>query len=945
MAKTKLRKTIYIGLGGTGMKSILKTKKMFIDNYHGQVPPMIGFLGLDTDGDAYNNVERTARYGDIKLDASEQCSLIVKNPMPFYESNKRDLKWMKVANANMIINLDKGAGQVRTNGRLAFIHNLDTIKNAIDRVFTRISNDAIIDNPDYELLDSERVEIHVIFSVGGGTGCGTFLDMGYLLQYMFNTSGPRRVTISGYGVLPDVFVTMKRGGNAMQNVRPNAFGAIQDLDFLMHLTPSSEKVQMPWMGDEWPTNTKPYDAFYFVDNTNACNVIYDHVDKLADMLSLVLVSNVGEIGNNAGSVADNTEKHIITGDLDVGNKRAWASCVGASQITFRNDALSDIYGIQAQISLLQRLLNRCQNGSKMADAWIDTVHIRENEGSKNDEVLNALATLADYTKTFELEKIENCRSEAEARINEQLSKAERKIKEAQLVLENEKPIALQEEVKRILNSGNCSICGALEFLNSLERIINSFIGEEELMGEKNTLEVNISEDLSNKWKNAVTELERLATKLLHRTAKTEATEDVIAKTKKMIEAKVDLARHIAAIQFFKNLLTAIDKEKEQVQKIKEAAEALYDEYCTNMDNKRQEIKRKNSVEVDLAEEYWDKIVVADEQLVISACLGNMPGGQLYNVTNKEQLAVGLDAYVKTLAGYTEWSEKSIDDMINGLSEEEFETVVQRAVDKATPFMKINGKGKRVKKGKRNEISQAINDFYYVCLPDKEKSRFTQNNWFKNRTSAILDIDFISSGLNDRIIIYRMRGVVPAFAIAGVDDFGRGICYGEDEVSFHFDAELEKRMKREHYDLNVDESMDDAMLLWVYGLIFGLIKYDDKTKTYWFKDKNNGKPQLKFMRDTEKHYRSEAFEVFNDSIGEVKEDFVQYINEQLDKMGKDKQREMFEDITKNDAENYIPKYSQYPLSSGRVDKAHKEDQELLDNEIRVVTREGFSDVTL
>ena len=153
------------------------------------------------------------------------------------------------------------------------------------------------------------------------------------------------------------------------------------------------------------------------------------------------------------------------------------------------------------------------------------------------------------------------------------------------------------------------------------------------------------------------------------------------------------------------------------------------------------------------------------------------------------------------------------------------------------------------------------------------------------------------------------------------------------------------MKREHYDLNVDESMDDAMLFWVYGLIFGLIKYDDKTKTYWFKDKNNGKPQLKFMRDTEKHYRSEAFEVFNDCIGEVKEDFVQYINEQLDKMGKDKQREMFEDITKNDAENYIPKYSQYPLSSGRVDKAHKEDQELLDNEIRVVTREGFSDVTL
>ena len=48
----KIRRCLYIGLGGTDMNSILHTKKMFIDTY-GEVPPMVSFLGIDTDGNAY----------------------------------------------------------------------------------------------------------------------------------------------------------------------------------------------------------------------------------------------------------------------------------------------------------------------------------------------------------------------------------------------------------------------------------------------------------------------------------------------------------------------------------------------------------------------------------------------------------------------------------------------------------------------------------------------------------------------------------------------------------------------------------------------------------------------------------------------------------------------------------------------------------------------------
>ena len=40
----KLRRTLLIGLGGTGFNAILNAKKMFYENY-GEIPPMIGFIG------------------------------------------------------------------------------------------------------------------------------------------------------------------------------------------------------------------------------------------------------------------------------------------------------------------------------------------------------------------------------------------------------------------------------------------------------------------------------------------------------------------------------------------------------------------------------------------------------------------------------------------------------------------------------------------------------------------------------------------------------------------------------------------------------------------------------------------------------------------------------------------------------------------------------------
>ena len=107
MEKTKIRRSLFIGLGGTGMRTLLQLKKLFVDTY-GEVPPMIGFLGIDTDKNEYaktleaktskdvgimsNNNQKTLLFvaGDtpkssiIKLEPSEQMQITVEHPKEIY---------------------------------------------------------------------------------------------------------------------------------------------------------------------------------------------------------------------------------------------------------------------------------------------------------------------------------------------------------------------------------------------------------------------------------------------------------------------------------------------------------------------------------------------------------------------------------------------------------------------------------------------------------------------------------------------------------------------------------------------------------------------------------------------------------------------------------------------------------------------------------------------
>ena len=233
----KLRRTLFIGLGGTGIDTLLHIKRRLVEAYGGTIPPMIGFIGVDTDktSGGFQKTKKTslADYPKVELDANEQCQITVGNPKDIYLRNKKGFTWMPAKNADCLLNLEKGAGQVRTNGRFALLCNVDKFTTILKTQLNKIKDSTIIDKQKYALIDND-VEIYVIGSIAGGTGCGTFIDIGYLIRKHFEATKDRQYKLSANLFLPHVYkqmLGMDPTNPKTANMYPNAYAALHDLDF------------------------------------------------------------------------------------------------------------------------------------------------------------------------------------------------------------------------------------------------------------------------------------------------------------------------------------------------------------------------------------------------------------------------------------------------------------------------------------------------------------------------------------------------------------------------------------------------------------------------------------------------------------------------------------------------------------------------------------------
>lgn len=921
----KLRRTLLIGLGGTGIKTILNAKKMFYENY-GQIPPMIGFIGLDTDKPGLSNASVIANNGTkITLNNSEQLCISVDTPTAIYTNNRNSqlFDWMPECNVQGLTALSIGAGQMRSNGRFAITVNETNVKSFISNKIAEINNASIIDNVDYELLGSET-EVHIVFSLGGGTGSGTFLNTAYLLKRMFPT-----LKLSGYAVLSDVFRNMASGAMTSR-VKPNAKGAIIDLDFLAHLTPDSTPIEIKWLRDIEHVNYRPFDALYFVDNSNDNNDTFNHVDPLCEMIALAIVTSVGELGVALASVSDNVCKLIADGTMDIKNKKAWVAGFGCAEIIFDGNRLAKIYSRKAVAQLINKMLNGgCDDPATIANNWFDNTKIRENLGK--DDITDFFMSPTPQHVFNDIDDPSNPELECLKYVNEYAMEPQKKLDEKLTDLTSR----VNDSLTRLMNEQANRECGIYLCQQILLSILHQTeLCDGEMKDEKEQLEGGMPR-LESSLKTACKELVECMKTVFKRNRRDYEAE-VINQTMRLAVAQREVARRKMARQFYSWLKERINKSINHVDIIIGNLINLRNECSNDVQKILRSDVGSSFFQFDLSSDYAEKVECPLSDIVFNDFAKDMQtdGGvaSLAGLTSK-QTEESLMHFIRTLPKIKAYEAMTVDDALDNLSDNELNVLIEKAVKKSLPLLPYTLRGFDA------DLRERPVECYYVGVANKNRSRLAKNNLFQNIVPNAKDIQFSEIGLANRVIIYRQLGVIPAFTLKALDSYANEYERWETykPAGSHWDNNLCKRMAKERFSISPKDEVSASHLLetWINAIIFDLVKYDITSSMYQIKSRGlGGRPLRNWMVDMGTT-RQDAFRFLEDNIDVLSGEIRQAIQE-MDVPGPENPIRTLSEKAVMACQNgtYLQTISKCPVSIENIDH-YPAERDLIETEIEFI----------
>lgn len=283
--------TLIIGLGGTGKEILLRLRRKIVEGY-GTLDrlPFLRFMHIDTDKNQTAAEQYDLRssddplYREVQFSTTERIDLTVAGGTGKYVTHIANYpniqRWFPAGSKiSQLGDLHEGAGQVRVASRLGFFDaaNHQRITGRLEQCRRDLSHAGILAEAakfgfNYNATNTRVV---VIASLAGGTGSGTFLDMGFLARRYFPEA--ERV---GILLLPGFFSGYAGG----ERVRANGYAALMELN---HYTFGHDFIA-DWNGNESDRmGPPPFSSTYLIDGRNEAGLSIGSNGKELDAYRMV----------------------------------------------------------------------------------------------------------------------------------------------------------------------------------------------------------------------------------------------------------------------------------------------------------------------------------------------------------------------------------------------------------------------------------------------------------------------------------------------------------------------------------------------------------------------------------------------------------------------------------------------------------------------------------
>jgi hypothetical protein len=367
MSNPEFKKTILIGLGGVGQQILLNVKRLLMDTY-GAVPPSVKMLSLDTD--LPENAMQSAHSEQMySFGPDEFLHLTISDPKGFIEGSESVRKWYVLPMP--VGAITNGAGAVRQNGRLALFFHIAEVLRRIDTMNSTLADDRLqqrMANAKSELgssknfsLSQKPTEVIVCGSLAGGTGSGTFLDMGILLR----DSIPNAL-INGYFMLYWPF----RDKAFANRIKGNMYAALSELENIQSIM-YGNKDFTPYhvkYGDKTITVDKaPYNLCHLIDGRKEHGEVINEVQDINEAIGNGIFLGMSSMIYKVNSVTDNLLSHI-----NVASPTLWDghyarySSIGVGSIYYPARELHGWVSSGSAVNLCNLALNEVRGGDAEA---------------------------------------------------------------------------------------------------------------------------------------------------------------------------------------------------------------------------------------------------------------------------------------------------------------------------------------------------------------------------------------------------------------------------------------------------------------------------------------------------------------------------------------------------------------------------------------------------